>query len=522
MKKKILIISGGISKEREISLETGFQVASELIQDNFEVKICEPNFQLSKIIKKFKPKIIFNALHGQFGEDGYIQTILETLNIPYTHSGVLASAKAMDKLVSKKIFLKNKILTPKYIEYCYDKNKIELINIIQKKLKFPVVVKPMNEGSSVNVFICTKGNIYKNLEKIKFYKKVLIEEFIPGREIQVAIMGNKKLGTIELKPKRKFYDYDAKYNPQAKTEHIIPVKLSKKDIIKVEEMALKAHKVIGCMGVTRSDFKFYKNKFYLLEINTQPGMTKLSLVPEIASYNGISFIQLLKWILNNASKKNKKIFIYLFFFVFLGTINNHKLFNSNAFKIKNFQILGLENNYIEEFENDLLNITKLNILFVNKDYLKSILNSNSLIETFQVFKVYPSTLNIKIEKTNFLARLNINGDIFLIGSNGKLTKDFLLSDSEILPFIFGNPKVEEFLKIFSIINTSDLKYENVKNLFFYKSGRIDLELKDNILIKLPLDNLENIFKKISQLISNNKFNSKIIDARVSNQIILYD
>jgi len=303
MKKKILIISGGISKEREISLETGFQVASELIKDNFEVKICEPNFQLSKIIKKFKPKIIFNALHGQFGEDGYIQTILETLNIPYTHSGVLASAKAMDKLVSKKIFLKNKILTPKYIEYCYDKNKIELINIIQKKLKFPVVVKPMNEGSSVNVFICTKGNIYKNLEKIKFYKKVLIEEFIPGREIQVAIMGNKKLGTIELKPKRKFYDYDAKYNPQAKTEHIIPVKLSKKDIIKVEEVALKAHKVIGCMGVTRSDFKFYKNKFYLLEINTQPGMTKLSLVPEIASHNGISFIQLLKWILNNASKK---------------------------------------------------------------------------------------------------------------------------------------------------------------------------------------------------------------------------
>ena len=157
-----------------------------------------------------------------------------------------------------------------------------------------------------------------------------------------------------------------------------------------------------------------------------------------------------------------------------------------------------------------------------KHYLKSILNSNTLIETFQVFKIYPSSLDIKIKKTRFLARLNINGDTFLIGSNGKLTKDILLSDSEILPFIFGNPKVEEILKIFSIIDTSDLKYENVKNLFFYKSGRIDLELKDNILIKLPLDNLENIFKKISQLISNNKLNTKIIDARVSNQIILYD
>ena len=303
MKKKILIISGGVSKERKISLETGFQVARELMQNNFEVKICEPNFQLPEIIKKFKPKIIFNALHGQFGEDGYIQSILETFNIPYTHSGVIASAKAMDKLISKKIFLKNKILTPKYIEYHFDKNKEDVINIIQKKLKFPVVVKPINEGSSVNVFICTKDNIYKNLERIRFYKRVLIEEFIAGREIQVAIMGSKKLGTIELKPKRKFYDYDAKYNPQAKTEHIIPVKLSMKDIIKVEEIALKAHKVIGCTGVTRSDFKFFNNKFYLLEINTQPGMTKLSLVPEIASYNGISFIQLLKWILNNASKK---------------------------------------------------------------------------------------------------------------------------------------------------------------------------------------------------------------------------
>ena len=303
MKQKILIISGGISKEREISLETGHQVAKELIQNNFDVKICEPNYQIFKVLKKFKPNVIFNALHGQFGEDGYIQSILETFNIPYTHSGVLASAKAMDKVISKKIFLKNKILTPKYIEYSFDKSKTEIIDIIQKKLKFPVVIKPINEGSSVNVFICTKNNVHRNLEKVKFYKNVLIEEFIPGREIQVAVMGSKKLGTIELEPKRKFYDYDAKYNPRAKTKHIIPVKLPLNDIKKVEEVALKAHKIIGCEGVTRSDFKFYNNKFYLLEINTQPGMTKLSLVPEIALYNGISFIQLLKWILNNASAK---------------------------------------------------------------------------------------------------------------------------------------------------------------------------------------------------------------------------
>ena len=221
-------------------------------------------------------------------------------------------------------------------------------------------------------------------------------------------------------------------------------------------------------------------------------------------------------------RKSKKIFIYIFFFIFLVTINNQTIFNSSAFEIKNFQIIGLENNYKKELENDLLNSTKFNIFFVKKDYLKSLLNSNSLIETFQVFKIYPSSIDIKIKKTNFLGRLNINGDIFLIGSNGKLTKDSFLSDRKKLPFIFGNPKVEEFLKIFSIIDKSDFKYENIKNLFFYKSGRIDLELKDNTLIKLPLDNLENILKKIFKLKSNNQLNKKIIDARVSNQIILYD
>jgi len=221
-------------------------------------------------------------------------------------------------------------------------------------------------------------------------------------------------------------------------------------------------------------------------------------------------------------QKKSKIFIYLIFFLFLGTINNYTLLRSNTFKIKNFEILGLENNYKKEIENSLINSKKINIFFINKNYFKSILNSNSLIETFQVFKIYPSTLNIKIKKTNFLARLNINGDIFLIGSNGKLTKDFLQSNSEILPFIFGNLKVEDFLKIYSIINTSDFKYKNIKNLFFYKSGRIDLELKDDILIKLPLYNLESAFKKIFQLISNNQLNKKIIDARVPNQIILYD
>jgi len=301
LKKKILIVSGGISKERLISLDTGKQVAKELKKNNYSVKISEPNLELTKTISSFKPNIIFNALHGQFGEDGYIQTILESEKIPYTHSGVISSAIAMDKVLSKKIFIKNKILTPKFLLYSFNKTKKNLVRLIEKKLKFPVVIKPINEGSSVNVFICNKNNIFKRLKNLEIYKKIIIEEFIPGREIQAAIIGKKKLGAIELKPKRKFYDYQAKYNPKAKTEHIIPIDLSQKKYNDLMNISMKVHNLIGCRGVTRSDFKYYKDKFYLLEINTQPGMTKLSLVPEIAAFYGISFIELIELILKDAS-----------------------------------------------------------------------------------------------------------------------------------------------------------------------------------------------------------------------------
>ena len=303
MKKKILIISGGISKERLISLDTGFQVAKELRKNSYNVKISEPNNNLENTINKFKPDVIFNALHGQFGEDGYIQTILERFKIPYTHSGVIPSAIAMDKEISKKLFIKYKINTPKFFTYSFDKKNSQVLQLINSKLKFPVVVKPINEGSSVNVFICNKKNIFNILNSLKNYKKVIVEEFIGGREIQVAILGNRKLGAIELKPKRKFYDYQAKYNTNAKTQHIIKIDLPKKKLNEVLKIALKAHKMIGCRGVSRSDFKYLNGKFYLLEINTQPGMTKLSLVPEIAAHHGMNFINLIEWILDDASTK---------------------------------------------------------------------------------------------------------------------------------------------------------------------------------------------------------------------------
>ena len=203
----------------------------------------------------------------------------------------------------RKLGVKIKILTPKYIKFSYRNNinKLKLINNLQKKIGFPLVVKPLNEGSSVNVFICKKNNILKTLTKLNEYGEVLLEKYIPGREIQVAILENKVLGAIELRPTRKFYDYQAKYNPKARTEHIIPVEISKRKYQELTKIALKAHKILNCRGVTRSDFRYYKNSFYLLETNTQPGMTSLSLVPEIAKFNNINFKNLIKKILNDAS-----------------------------------------------------------------------------------------------------------------------------------------------------------------------------------------------------------------------------
>jgi len=303
MKKKILILAGGFSKENVISLKTAKGVNKALKKKRYLTKICEPDGNLIKILKNFKPHVVFNALHGRYGEDGYIQALLETEKIKYTHSGVLSSSIAIDKDISKKIFINNRILTPKYFKFRFIEkiNKKKLIQKIKKNLGFPVVIKPINEGSSVEVYICNKKNLIKNLIKLKPYKEIIIEKYIPGREIQVAILGNKKLGAIELIPKRKFYDYEAKYSANAKTKHIIPVKIDKINMNKIMEIAFKAHKVIGCRGVTRSDFKFYKKKFYLLEVNTQPGMTSLSLVPEIARHNKLNFIQLVEWIIEDAS-----------------------------------------------------------------------------------------------------------------------------------------------------------------------------------------------------------------------------
>ena len=297
-------MAGGYSKEKEVSIQTAKSVYSELNKEKkYKIKVVNPDGKFVQVLRNFNPNIVLNLLHGRYGEDGYIQAILESEKVKYTHSGVLSSSLAIDKELSKKIFIKNNILTPKYLKFSYRNNinKLKLINNLQKKIGFPLVVKPLNEGSSVNVFICNKNNILKTLTKLNEYGEVLLEKYIPGREIQVAILENKVLGAIELRPTRKFYDYQAKYNPKARTEHIIPVEISKRKYQELTKIALKAHKILNCRGVTRSDFRYYKNSFYLLETNTQPGMTSLSLVPEIANFNNITFKNLIIKILKDAS-----------------------------------------------------------------------------------------------------------------------------------------------------------------------------------------------------------------------------
>ena len=301
-KNRAVVLMGGISAERAISLITGKACALALKKKGYKVFQVDAKGNFSKKIKILKPNFIFNALHGKFGEDGFVQKILENLKIPYTHSGVISSSIAMDKVLSKFIFKKSKILTPKYF-VLNQRSKFNIKNQIKKnKLKFPLVFKPTNEGSSIGVSICKKyDQLIEIIRRNKKYKNVMIEQYVPGQEIQVAVMGNKPLGAIELRPKRKFYDYKAKYSKSAKTQHIMPASISKKKYIEVLKIAKKAHQKIGCRGITRSDFRFYKNKFYLLEINTQPGMTALSLVPEIARFKKISFENLVEWIAKDSS-----------------------------------------------------------------------------------------------------------------------------------------------------------------------------------------------------------------------------
>ena len=303
--KKVLVVLGGNSGERSVSLDSGKACINALKKKNYIVSKFDPKFKSLNLINRQKVDVIFNALHGKGGEDGIAQSYFEYLRIPYTHSGVVSSHNAMNKIISKEIFIKNKILTPKYFTIFKHELNTKKLGILLKKKKifFPVVIKPINEGSSLGVKISSNlkelNKSAKNLFKI--YNQLMLEEYIGGQEIQVAVINKTALGAIELVPRRSFYDYKAKYTKSAKTKHIMPARLNKKNYLKVLRLSKRAHQALGCKGVTRTDFKFFKNKFYILEINTQPGMTNLSLVPEIASYQGIKFPDLVEKILLDAS-----------------------------------------------------------------------------------------------------------------------------------------------------------------------------------------------------------------------------
>ena len=295
---------GGSSGEREISFLTGKACSKALKKKGYRVKEIDAKGNFVNKLKKLKPNLVFNALHGKFGEDGFVQSVLESLGVAYTHSGVLSSSLAMDKELSRIIFKKSNIKVPKY--FLFKNNLQRNLNktIKTKKIKFPVVIKPVNEGSSLGVYICkNKKQLIRNHNKLKKkYNQILVGQYIPGKEIQVAVMNKKALGAIELIPSREFYDYTAKYSSKAKTKHIMPARLSEKKYKEVLLLAKRAHKILRCRGITRSDFRYFEEKFYLLEINTQPGMTKLSLVPEIANYCGIKFNDLVAWMARDASK----------------------------------------------------------------------------------------------------------------------------------------------------------------------------------------------------------------------------
>ena len=303
--KKVLVVLGGTSGERAISLQSGKACIQALKRKGYKVSTFDPKLKNFNLINRKTTDVIFNALHGRDGEDGIAQSYFEYLKIPYTHSGVISSYNAMNKIISKEIFIKNKILTPKYFSIKKSnfkkKNLLKLIKNI--KIKYPIVIKPVNEGSSLGVMIC---NNIKKLKKsiislLRKYDELILEEYIGGQEIQVAVINNNPLGAIELIPKRSFYDYKAKYTKKAKTKHVMPARLSNSNYQKVLKIAKKTHQSLNCRGVTRSDFKFFNNNFFLLEINTQPGMTSLSLVPEIAKYKGLNFEKLVERILLDAS-----------------------------------------------------------------------------------------------------------------------------------------------------------------------------------------------------------------------------
>ena len=297
MTQHVAVLMGGWSAEREVSLVSGAEVALALSQAGFNVTTIDVQRDMGALMTRLypRPDVVFNALHGRFGEDGCVQGLLDILNIPYTHSGLLASAIAMDKPMAKRLFIDAGISVA---EHLIVSQEDALAGDVMIR---PYVIKPLNEGSSVGIHIIFDGDKepLSKSPRWSFGEWVMVEKFIPGLELTVAVMGDRPLAVTEIRTGREFYDYDAKYVDHG-SDHIIPAEIDLEVSKEIMRLASLAHKTLGCRGVSRADFRYDGEKPYLLEINTQPGMTKTSLVPEQALNVGISFQELVVWMINNA------------------------------------------------------------------------------------------------------------------------------------------------------------------------------------------------------------------------------
>ena len=297
MTKHVAVLMGGWSAEREISMVSGAAVAKSLTDAGLEVTPVDVQRDMGVLLTRLypRPDAVFNALHGRFGEDGCVQGLLDILDIPYTHSGLLASALAMDKPMAKRLFAAAGIPVAEHVIATAE--EIAAGDVMER----PYVVKPLNEGSSVGVHIVLEGDNEPLFDDTgwPYGERVMVEKFIPGRELTVSVMGDRALAVTEIITAREFYDYDAKY-ADGGSRHVVPADVDGKIADEAMRLAVLAHQTLGCRGVSRADFRLDGNDLYLLEINTQPGMTPTSLVPEQAVHAGISFQDLVVWMVDNA------------------------------------------------------------------------------------------------------------------------------------------------------------------------------------------------------------------------------
>lgn len=299
----VAVLMGGWSAEREVSLRSGEACGRALEGAGFRVSLLDVKRDIAEVLQNLRPDVAFNALHGRWGEDGTVQGILETLEIPYTHSGVLASAIAMDKERSKSIFRSAGLPVAESVLVDLE------VAARSHPMALPYVIKPNAQGSSVGVHIVpvgANGPVASIANERKLYgDKVMVERFVPGKELTCAVMGDVALGVIEIVPTVGFYDYEAKYAPGG-SNHVLPAQVPQDIYRRAQQHALAAHLALGCKGISRADFRYNDrpggdSELIILEVNTQPGMTGTSLVPELAAHAGHSFEQLVTWMVNDAS-----------------------------------------------------------------------------------------------------------------------------------------------------------------------------------------------------------------------------